>query len=111
VWRLLRLHVIVVVPRAIRAGNDRKEVWHKSTKPTPRVTPAVRVLVAVMKSDRMQLSGARNVPNVHRNAVRRSATPTNVVLGGQCIAITADGTRVGSPSLTQGLEVRGNVRH
>ncbi len=46
-----------------------------------------KVLAALMESDRIALCGARGVPNAQRRAVRGGSTASQVVLGGQRVAV------------------------
>jgi transposase-like protein len=46
-----------------------------------------QVLAAMMEADRVTLCGARNVPDVGRQALRGGTTRSSVVLGGQRIAV------------------------
>lgn len=46
-----------------------------------------KVLAALMESDRIALCGAKGVPDVHRRALRGGSTASQVVLGGQRIAV------------------------
>jgi hypothetical protein len=57
-----------------------------------------RVLAAMMEADRMALCGAKGVPNARRRAVRGGSTASQVVLGGQRIAVRRPRAR----STTQG---------
>ena len=52
------------------------------------VSAGKQVLAAMMEADRVALCGAKNVPDVHRRAVRGGTTRSSVVLGGQRIAVT-----------------------
>ncbi len=47
-----------------------------------------QVLAAMMEADRVALCGAKNVPDVHRRAVRGGTVRSSVVLGGQRISVT-----------------------
>jgi putative transposase len=51
------------------------------------VNAGKQVLAAMMEADRVALCGAKNVPDVHRRAVRGGTTRSSVVLGGQRIAV------------------------
>jgi hypothetical protein len=51
------------------------------------VNAGKQVLAAMMEADRVTLCGARNVPDVGRQAVRGGTTRSSVVLGGQRIAV------------------------
>ena len=57
-----------------------------------------KVLAALMESDRIGLCGAKGVPDVQRRAVRGGSTASQVVLGGQRIAVRRPRAR----SLTEG---------
>lgn len=57
-----------------------------------------RVLAAMMEAHRMALCGAKGVPNARRRAVRGGTTASQVVLGGQRIAVRRPRAR----SATQG---------
>ncbi|MFM7507361.1 MAG: hypothetical protein ACKO3M_12565 [Rubrivivax sp.] len=57
-----------------------------------------KVLAALMESDRIALCGAAGVPDARRRAVRGGTTSSQVVLGGQRIAVRRPRAR----SLTQG---------
>lgn len=57
-----------------------------------------KVLAALMESDRIALCGAKGVPDVRRRAVRGGSTASQVVLGGQRIAVRRPRAR----SLTEG---------
>jgi putative transposase len=46
-----------------------------------------KVLAALMESDRIALCGAKGVPDLQRRAVRGGSTASQVVLGGQRIAV------------------------
>ena len=46
-----------------------------------------KVLAALMESDRIALCGAKGVPDARRRAVRGGSTASQVVLGGQRIAV------------------------
>ena len=46
-----------------------------------------KVLAALMESDRIALCGASGVPDARRRAVRGGSTSSQVVLGGQRIAV------------------------
>ena len=57
-----------------------------------------KVLAALMESDRVALCGASGVPDARRRAVRGGTTASQVVLGGQRIAVRRPRAR----SLTEG---------
>jgi transposase-like protein len=57
-----------------------------------------KVLAAMMEADRMALCGPKGVPNARRRAVRGGTTASQVVLGGQRIAVRRPRAR----STTQG---------
>ena len=52
------------------------------------VSAGKQVLAAMMEADRVALCGAKNVPDIHRRAVRGGTTRSSVVLGGQRITVT-----------------------
>ena len=52
------------------------------------VNAGKQVLGAMMEADRVDLCGAKNVPDATRQAVRGGTTRSSVVLGGQRIAVT-----------------------
>jgi putative transposase len=62
------------------------------------VNAGKQVLAAMMEADRVALCGAKNVPYVHRHAVRGGTARSSVVLGGQRIELTKPRAR----SLTRG---------
>jgi transposase-like protein len=57
-----------------------------------------KVLAALMESDRIALCGAKGVPDAQRSALRGGSTASQVVLGGQRIAVRRPRAR----SLTEG---------
>jgi transposase-like protein len=57
-----------------------------------------KVLAALMEADRIALCGAKGVPDAQRRAVRGGSTASQVVLGGQRIAVRRPRAR----SLTEG---------
>ena len=57
-----------------------------------------KVLAALMESDRIALCGAKGVPDVQRRAVRGGSTASQVVLGGQRVAVRRPRAR----SVTEG---------